>query len=37
MVVAVLEAVDVEEIMVEVVANLLQSLAVWISAQLQMR
>jgi hypothetical protein len=37
MVVAVVEAVDVEAIMVEVVANLLQTLAVLISAQLLMR
>jgi hypothetical protein len=37
MAVAVVEAVDVVAIMVEVVANLLQTLAVLISAQLQMR
>jgi hypothetical protein len=37
MVVAVVEAVDVEAIMVEVVANLLQTLLVLILAQLQMR
>jgi hypothetical protein len=37
MVVAVVEAVDVEAIMVEVVVNHLQTLAELISAQLQMR
>jgi hypothetical protein len=36
-VVAVVEAVDVEAIMVEVVVNHLQTLAEFISAQLQMR
>jgi hypothetical protein len=36
-VVAVVENVDVEAIMVEVVANLFQTLAVLISTQLQMR
>jgi hypothetical protein len=37
MVVAVVEAVDVEAIMVEVVASLLQTVLVLILAQLQMR
>jgi hypothetical protein len=37
MVVAVVEAVDVEAIMVEVVVNHLQTMAVLTSTQLQMR